>query len=208
LNSEYFYSDRVVGRMIKNPLDFVIGLYKQFEIDIPKTKTEYKDAYYCWRTITLLTWQLEMRYFDPPDVGGWKAYYQKPKYYKSWITSTNLKIYDKIIDAVTGCGQEVEQTGELLYIDVIDFVAKFDAPFDPGAVVEELANLLFSYPISKEQHNQLKNILVPGLPDAVWGRALKTYLNNTDDLDLRDSLEEKLKLLIKTMLKLPEYFLM
>ena len=67
---------------------------------------------------------------------------------------------------------------------------------------------MFNYPISQEQLNALKEILIPGLPDFEWSVEYSEYLANPSDEALRISVENKLRNLIGTMVQMSEFQIM
>ena len=70
-----------------------------------------------------------------------------------------------------------------------------------------MANTLFPNPISQGQIEFLKEILIPGLPDYEWTVEYAEYLEDPDNQDKRIGVENKLKALLGTMLKMPENYL-
>ncbi|MEM1123742.1 MAG: DUF1800 family protein, partial [Bacteroidota bacterium] len=73
LKSQHFFDANLTGPMIKNPLDFVVGLYRQFEVTIGGNINQ---NYRNFRRIDRSMENLQMTYLEPPNVAGWKAYYQ------------------------------------------------------------------------------------------------------------------------------------
>ncbi|MCC6725723.1 MAG: DUF1800 family protein, partial [Saprospiraceae bacterium] len=90
MKSEHFFDILNIGPMIKNPIDFVMGLFNTFDIDmsaatVPQNYAVFTQAF-------TRTSQMQMPYYDPPSVAGWKAYYQEPVFYRHWISSITLPI--------------------------------------------------------------------------------------------------------------------
>ena len=90
LKSEHFYDIENYGCMIKNPMDFTMALINQFEVQIPTDlELQYRTGLgYLYQFLALL----QMQYYNPPNVAGWKAYYQEPSYYQIWTNSVTLPI--------------------------------------------------------------------------------------------------------------------
>lgn len=203
LESQHFFDAELIGPMIKNPLDFTIGLIRQFELAIPD---DFNKEYRVWNALNKLLPNLQMVYFEPPDVAGWKAYYQEPGYYQIWISSVTLTARMQYTDLLSVEGRRVSAVPILL--DVLSFIQKIEDALDPNAVIETFAKILFTQPLSEQQHIYLKEILIPGLPDYEWTVEYSDYLSNPTDKDLRQGVENRLRMLIKTMLSMPEYYLM
>jgi hypothetical protein len=149
--------------------------------------------------------------FHHPDVAGWKAYYQKPLYYKTWVNNYLLPKrlqYCKVL--VTGgvlLIDEREYTVPPL-VPVLLIVSSITNADDPVALIRSLANQLFNYEISQNQIDSLKDILIPGLPDFEWTIEYSDYLGDPSDIPLRISIENKLRNLIGTMVQMSEFQIM
>ncbi len=204
LTSEHFFASDLIGPMIKNPLDFVIPLFRQFEIAIPPD--DFNAQYRIWNRINALMPNLQMTYFQPPDVAGWKAYYQAPSYYQTWISSVTLTSRMMITDTLATMQNRI--AGVPIIIDVLSFVQSLENPLDPNSLINESAKILFTQPLTDSQLTFLKEILIPGLPDFEWTVEYSDYLSDPEDMDLRQGVENRLRSLVQAMLSMPEYYLM
>jgi uncharacterized protein (DUF1800 family) len=203
LSSQHFYDSLNIGPMIKNPYDFSIALFKQNDISLPTdTKGIYDISVLLFGYISLM----EMQYFAPPSVAGWKAYYQEPAFYRIWINSSTLRPRMLMTDIFASVGFRLPNTG-LLQIDVFEIVASTSLPQDPNVLIEELAALYFPMPITPEQIAGLKEVLIPGLPDFEWTVEYNLYLENPNNAIIKGAVEIKLRNLLKTMLNMPEFYL-
>jgi uncharacterized protein (DUF1800 family) len=202
LGSAHFFDAMNVGPMIKNPLDFSWGLLKQLYVPLPATTA----AKHLLLSTLLRTVNLQqMEYFNPPEVAGWKAYYQEPAFYRIWINSTTLGARMSLSDRLIGDGILINNFR--LRIMPLEVLTHCSEPEDPGALVQELAALFFPRPLTQEQISDLKNILVPGLPDYVWGTEYRQYIANPTNTTYRNTVETKLRKLFKAMLSMAEYYL-
>ena len=93
-------------------------------------------------------------------------------------------------------------------VPVLDIAAGVNDAHDPNILIQELTDRMFNYPISQEQLNALKEILIPGLPDFEWTVEYSEYLANPSDEALRISVENKLRNLIGTMVQMSEFQIM
>ena len=202
LSSEHFFNFLNVGPMIKNPMVFIMNILRQFEVAFP---TEMFQSYNMKFRLYQATTLLQMQYYFPPSVAGWKAYYQEPLYYRTWINSTTLQYRFGYTDVLSTVGYVFG--GQRLVIDVLNFITTLDNPYDPNDVVLEFAKILFPQPITDGQVTALKEILVPGLPDFEWTVEYGEYAADPDNSDLALSIEVKLRNLIRTMLTMPEFYL-
>lgn len=202
LGSEHFFDILSMGPMIKNPIDFVVTLLNQFEIEINDTmEIQYATWHQQFNKIKLM----DMEYYQPPNVAGWKAYYQEPLFYRNWINASTLPQRMAYTDKMANNGYSI--SGERIKIEPLKMVNTFDNPYDPNEVISEFTQLLFPQPLTDGQLASLKEVLLPGLPDFEWTVEYGDYAANPDDQDLSDAVENKLQDLIKVMLSMPEYYL-
>lgn len=202
LKSEHFYMSEHIGCMIKHPMDFYVSPLVQFEIDqIP----ELQNNYYFWTAIFRGTIPHGMEYFQHPSVAGWKAYYQEPVFYRSWISSVTMPLRveftDNIVDGNIRLGRV------RVAMDVLGIVAGMSNPTEPNSLINELSDWLFTNRIPDEQRAFFKEILIPGLPDYEWTIEYNDYLSNPGDENLKNAIESKLKALFKAMLRSPDFYL-
>ena len=204
LNSEHFFDMLSVGPMIKNPIDFVISLFNTFEVEFNETNL---NTYYRSMVGAALPHLelLQMVPYNQPSVAGWKAYYQEPGFYRSWISAATLpprmEFTNKYVNVGLGMGDFPVK------IDALKFAASIDDPFDPNSLIEEFSKILYPQPISQEQKDLLKSILIPGLPDFEWTVEYGAHINDPDDTDLEAAVRSKLEDLLTAMLSMPEYYL-
>ncbi len=203
LKSQHFFDMLSMGCIIKNPIDFVMGLVNQLEVPVPDNLTP---QYFSWLSLFQVTPEMQMQYYAPPDVAGWKAYYQEPSYYRLWINSVTLPQRMSFTDTMATTGLELNPQFSL-QIDVLNFILTIDNNLDPNAVVSEFASILFPQPLTQIQLDYLKNALIPGLPDYEWTIEFGDYLVDPTNMDLATSIENKLRNLFKAMLAMPEYHL-
>lgn len=203
LKSEHFFHIRSVGPMIKNPIDHVITGIKTFGvIQYPE---DLKSRYEIWYRIFDQTPRMQMEYFSPPEVAGWKVYYQAPAYYRLWINASTLPMRMNFTNTLVLEGLAGEDVR--LELNVLDFIKTLDDPYDPNKVVEDFAKILCPKSLTANQLKLLKEILLPGLPDHVWGVEYTNYEADPNDLQQAMLIDEKLRQLLRVMLNLPEFFL-
>ena len=195
--------------MVKSPIDLMLSVTKSLLVSAPTTSVneEYYFAYIMYLACTDLNQSL----FHHPDVAGWKAYYQEPLFYKSWVNNYLLpKRLDYCRIIVTG-GNLITKGKKFKVpplVPVLQIASGITNSQDPTILITELANQLFNYPIEQSQIDTLKNILIPGLPDFEWTLEYSNFLANPTDDFLRISIESKLRNLIGVMVQMPEFQIM
>jgi len=207
LASEHFFENTFC--MIKSPTDLILSATKSLLLSAPTSSIneEYEFALILY----LATSDIGQSIFHHPDVAGWKAYYQKPLYYKTWVNNYLLPKrleYCKVL--VTGGILLIDKKSYTVppLVPVLLIVSSITAAEDPIILIRSLANQLFNYEISQNQIDSLKDILIPGLPDFEWTIEYLDYLEDPSDNDLRTSIENKLRNLIGTMVQMSEFQIM
>jgi len=200
--SEHFYDVNSLGCIIKNPIDFMLILIKQFNVAFPANE---RQKYALWNGVFRLIELLQMAYFSPPSVAGWKAFYQEPAYNQLWINSVTLIIRQLISDVMATSG--FESFDGRFRIDVLAFTATMDNPLDPNDLVKGIVEVIYPNKLDQDQIDILKQILIPGLPDFEWTVEYKAYLDNPEDEEVRNGVDTRLRQLIRAMMARPEYHL-
>ncbi len=198
LSSTHFYNN--VGCMIKNPMDFIFNSLNQTNIKVVGTDVQ---KYAQWIALVNYSGLLQMRYFDAPNVAGWKAYYQEPGFYKTWLNSVTMPLRTSLTDAL--CSPTLAVRGIRIDIDVLALIKDFSNPKDLEILINDATLLLLPKPISDNQFITLKEITNPGLPDYEWTVEYEAYLANPTNNTLRKAVENKLRALFTYIMRMPEY---
>lgn len=213
LSSAHFFHSQNLGPMIKSPMDFAVSAIRQLEVALP---TELAPRYHSLYKIYEEMIGMGMEYYKPPEVAGWKAWYQMPLYYRSWATSTTLQLRSKFVKDLLGQGIEVDDDhAVLLRAHPLDILNGLDKPEDPNHIVRVFADLLFPMPLTgtidgqgafvSGQYYGLKDVLIPGLPDFEWMIEYTDYLANPGDPDKEGAIDGKIRQLLQLMLSLAEF---
>lgn len=200
--SVHFFNFLNMGPMIKNPIDFLVSPFKQFNVRFSVNQGSYYNAW--WQFFRVLP-LMQMEYLNPPDVAGWKAYYQAPSYYRTWINSTTLPVRMEFVEKLMTTGYTFNNFK--YKIDVLTFVQTLDTPGNPNDLIREIAGLIYPQPLTDKQVSALKEVLIPGLEDYVWTSEYTEYIYNPNDNSLKRTVESRLVALLKIMLAMPEYHL-
>ncbi len=200
LSSEHFYQENAIGCMIKSPIDFSASLLKPFEVELPFTIIQQYTTWYSFFAVNA-AFQQEM--FSPPSVAGWKAYYQDPIYFRNWINSVTLPLRRALSDGMAlGLVNIFDQPWG---IDTLKIVDKIPSAEDPNVLIQALVDLALPWPLTQNQLDALKEVLIPGLPDFEWTIEYGGYkLDPTNEL-LKTAVTTRLKLLFRAIFSLPEF---
>jgi uncharacterized protein (DUF1800 family) len=174
-NSQHFFDNiQSTGAIIRNPIDYCIGLARTMNFDINSGSAA--GDYYAISFLDTRFSNLQMRPGSPPNVAGWPAYYQTPNYHELWINSETLRRRKEYIDALITNGIN---TGTPKYrVDVLAFTRTLDAPSNPNLLIAEAIELLHVSPADANVTAQLKSILLSGQTnDSYWTTAWNNYAN-------------------------------
>lgn len=201
--SQHFYdvnntdtSLKVVGSLIKSPVELVMNTLKFFKIEFP---TEFYSVYTGGIISSIKKQGLDL--YEPIDVAGYPAYHQFPTYNRFWITSNNLpNRYKFAADLIQGRFPEIK-------LDVLEYVsdtANISNPADADVLLSELIDYLFPQEIPQERYNFFLNILLDTLDKTHWTSEWNDYVSSNDDTVVRPILEN----LFVSLLQTPEFQLM
>jgi uncharacterized protein (DUF1800 family) len=210
LGSQHFFDAANYGGMIKSPVDFIVGLCREFKVPFP-VATEYVDQYGLWEQVRNQAAAMQQNIGDPPNVAGWQAYYQTPEFDKLWISSDTLPKRNQFSDRMVNNG--FMRNGKKAGIDVLVFAAGLPDPQDPDRLVADSVQALLAVALPSEQLQVIKtSILLSGLvginSDHYWTTAWQACQNNPDDKVNRNAVINKLKNLYRHLMELPEYQLL
>jgi uncharacterized protein (DUF1800 family) len=199
--SEHFFSSEYVGSMIKSPLDFLIGMFRELGPTIPIQANDRFDYLEYLRKVISISLQ---NIIDPPSVSGWPAYYQEPIYYKDWINSETLKLRSRWINIFSDKTYKERNTTNS--IDFIEVLKTYDNPQDPNSLVEESLKRLISFPANADFKASLKKILLSDQDqDYYWTDAWNDFIANQNNAEKRAIVERRLILFMQNIMFNPEY---
>jgi hypothetical protein len=202
LSSEHFFSSDYYGSQIKTPLDFSIGIFRKCEIPLSDLFT---DNYKLWLEVYYACRNMEMTLGDPPDVAGWPEYYKAPAYYELWINSATVPQRTSYSDKMASSG--ITKNGFKYVIDPFKLTAIINDPSVVSSLINEIADILLPVPLSETKYDQLKETLIPGLPDSTWTFEWNKYIANPNDATQKSLVSKKLLALIKAIFRMPEFYL-
>lgn len=204
ISSEHFFDNAVRSCQIKSPVDLFIGMIREFEINFP-AQDQTTTNYTLWNLIVGYLSSSQQDIGDPPDVSGWKAYYQAPLYYGNWINTDTMPKRLQYAQNLITTGYTV--AGFKMIVNATDYVKGFKTPNDPGALISQMCGQLLALDISDQHKNQIKkDILLSGQEDdKYWMSAWNTFINNPNDTFNNNYVNTTLVNLLRYIINLPEY---
>jgi uncharacterized protein (DUF1800 family) len=204
LSSQHFFDTMNRGCQIKSPVDMLIGMLREFEVKFP-TPDLYATNYGLWNFIVSYLNNLQQNIGDPPDVSGWKAYYQEPSFYEYWINTDTLPKRIQYLDYFVVSGYTF--SGFKMVVDGLSYAKKMAAPSDPNKLIDELVANLLCIPLSVTHKAQIKkDILFSGQSsDYYWTSAWDLYISTPSNAANTKYVTTAITNLIKYIVDLPEY---
>lgn len=202
-SSEHFFDPVNRACLIKGPVDFCIGLCREFNIVFPP-ETDYVNQYYMHDYIRTQASNMQQNIGDPPNVAGWAAYYQEPQFHELWINSDTLPRRNQLTDVMMANGYT--RNGKKINIDTLAFVNALSDPANPNTLIIDSLTIMYAIEVSQQVKDFLKSILLSGqLSDSYWTDAWTTYKANTNIVANRAIVLTRLQAMYKYLMNLPEY---
>ena len=195
LASEHFFELARAGALVRSPLEHLCDLVRGLGQEHPPLGTE--PGQWLRRRWTWTLTDQGMRLWQPPSVAGWPAYYQAPQYHRDWINASTLQIRAKLALSLTGNG--VTHDGVRYEPDLLALIASFDNPHDPNALIAEAVARFLPRPVDQAFTDALKDALIPGLPDFEWTVEYDEYLADPDDAAKRESVDRKVRDMLRAL---------
>ncbi len=201
--SSHFFLIQNRSCQIKSPVDFTIGLCKEFEISFPDG-LDYINLYYMYDYIRGQAQVIQQNIGDPPNVSGWPAYYQEPQYYELWINSDTLPKRNLFTDRFISNGYT--RNGKKIAIDPLLYTAGFAKPDDPDQLVNDVIAHLYTIDVSLDVKTFLKSILLSNqTTNNYWTQAWSSYIQSPNDTAKKNIVLTRLKEFYKYVMNLEEY---
>ena len=203
--SNHFFLTQNRSCNIKSPIDYVVGLAREYEIACPAA-SDYLSHYYMCKYLRETAANFQQDICDPPNVSGWAAYYQNPQYYELWINSDTLPKRNAFTDRFIANGYTAN--AKTIVINSLDYTNKFIKPEDPNQLITEALSHLFTIDVNDEVKRFLKSILLSGqADDKYWTDAWLAYKASPNDNTKTNIVTTRLKAFYKYIMNLEEYHL-
>ncbi len=201
LSSDYFFNGGHEGCIVSSPIDYMFKLIKGYDLDVPSDQIE---KYNLLGRLMVFVESLDQTLMDVPEVAGWKAYYQEPLFYKTWINSFSLQRRQQLADGVVFLRSD-RGFSSFGFIDMMEQMG--DKAYELDTFIREIASFIFPFDITDEQVEALTNIVLQGAPATEWRENYDNYLADPTNRDLRLGLELSLLQLFIAIAKMPEFHL-
>ena len=205
--SRHFY-DLVYSSacIIKSPLDFVIDLCNEFNVQFPNP-TDNEATYAVWQSIQNEAAEMQQELGAIPEVAGWYAYYQEPAFHELWVNTATYTRRTVFTDRMIADG--IMSNNQTIVIDPVAFAEQLANPGNPNLLITQSLEILFRYPLSESGKEFIKrSILLSGqTQDHYWTDAWDAYKANPSNTGTKAIVISRLKAFYKYIMNLPEYHL-
>ncbi len=204
LKSEHFFDSLNQGCLIKSPIDKIVGMCREFKV-VFQPDTDYVSNYGLWNYLVSWGTNMQQSIGDPPDVSGWKAYYQEPQFYEIWINADTLPKRNQFTDTLIVSGYTFNS--KKIVVDGSEFAKTLPSPQDPNLLLTDSIKILFRIPLSQTSRDQIKkDILLGGqTSDYYWTNAWVQFIAVPTDTANANIVKTRLRDLYKYLMNLSEY---
>ena len=207
--SAHFFDMNNVGCVIKNPVELVAGIIRQTAFPLPDPSAD--EFMQMMNSLEGICWELQMDILDPPNVAGWPAYHQVPDFHEIWINTTTLPTRGRFTDSVLN-GIRPQGNSTSYKLDPVAYAATLSNPGDPFKLVDDIATDLLppiqnGAAITADQKDYLI-YSVMGLvksDEYEWTAAWNNARQNPPDDNALKIVTNKLKTLLKFVMRMPEF---
>lgn len=202
LTSQHFFdSQKARACMIKNPVDYIVGLARQFGLAYT-TPPDYINNYKNWLYLLDSGTNQQMRIGNPPNVAGWTAYYQAPSYHELWINAETLRRKKEFSDKL------ITSSNNGMSFDILGFTASLDNPSDPNALIDEVTELFHVVTDDAAIRSKLKSILLSNqVTDSYWTTAWDAYVAAPTNTTNLNTVRTRLRTFYQAVTGMAEYHL-
>jgi hypothetical protein len=203
LKSEYFFAEEFYNSMIKSPMEYSMGLFKEFDMinghmthyeenviynsyfdeDKKRFDSKFLDStyrsYHIFREVKHgYIGRQGYSFGSPPSVSGWQAYYQEPVYDLVWVNSDSIKRRKELAETIVRNGFGFQNRNQLRF-DLNVLLKKTKDPTDINSFIRDLAKLITGIDLNEKAFIRIKkSILGDNLPDYYWADAVRAFQNS------------------------------
>lgn len=204
LKSEHFFDALAKGCQIKSPVDLIVNLCREFNVQFAPA-ADYAANYGFYNYLVNWGANMQQNIADPPDVSGWKPYYQEPQFYEIWINSDTLPKRNQFTDTMVVNGYTF--SGKKIQVDGLEFAKTLSDPRNPDTLINDILTIMYRMDISAASKNQLKSDILLGgqTSDHYWTNAWDMYITNPGNMANTATVRNRLRDLLKYFMDLSEY---
>ena len=220
LGSAHFFDNSFYNSIIKSPIEFMFGFFKEFEMDlfntisggdIPKKFSDPLTAnFYKFKNLQWEMSNIGLNFTNPPSVSGWPAYYQAPVFDLFWINSDTIAKRSNSGNAIAKWGLYLG-SGDIkgnihLQIDKIKFVNSLKSPDNIDLVIDETVERIMCAPISAKAKARIKASVLEGNAASYYTQLYQSHMSKPTE-ETRLTLSKRLENLFGALFQMGEIHL-
>jgi uncharacterized protein (DUF1800 family) len=202
--SDHFFETLQQGCLIKNAVDKMMGDSRMLGYTDPTT-FGIEDENFAYIRMYFNASNNGFALLDPPNVSGWKMYYQSPQFHELCINSdTYPKRLAYSDQTLSNYGLYVSGANQLK-VDFPEFAATLSNPSDPDVLIADCINLFLGLDLDAAVKQTLKNILLNNnTSNSYWTVAWNNYISAPTDVTYLSVIRNRMRNMLTEMLRLPE----
>ena len=201
--SEHFFDLLNRGCIIKSPIDFAVGMVREYDVPFPDA-SNIEGQYAAWDKVRSQASNMAQDVGDPPNVAGWPAFYQEPLFHEIWINSDSLPKRNQFTDRMANNGYT--SNGATLVFNPVTFTETLTLPGDPLLLIDEVLSLLYSIDVSQNVKDYLLTILLSGQSqNYYWSNAWDDYVGDPSNTSYYNIVHTRLQSFYRYIMDLSEY---
>ncbi len=214
--SDHFFDVANMDCIIKSPIEYFIGLFRNMNFEIPATAThEHRGSFFQRLNNNYLALNSQSL-GDPPNVSGWPSSYQIPFFNQIWMNTDTAPKRMVYTDYFMRSAGAYVRPGVYFKIDLIGLVEDIELTLappvtsvsDPNVLISEFVDIFLGVGLSQASKDYYKTILLSGQSsDFYWTFAWNDYKANPTNVTFRNIVETRLRNMFTEMLRLPEHHL-
>jgi uncharacterized protein (DUF1800 family) len=214
LSSQHFFDVAQKACVIKSPMDFLVGVAREFDIEFPAISaspadSDYQNLYTAWYYLVTSAAAQGQNIGDPPNVAGWAAYYQEPSFHEVWINTDTFPKRLVVTDLLLTTNGKAIATGKKLWIDVVKYTNGFGDAIagDPNLLIDAVLELHYRVPPTTAMRTYLKTTILLGgqASDHYWTDAWTAYKAAPTNAAALSLVTTRLQAFYKFLIQNPEY---
>ncbi len=203
LMSEHFYDQANHGASIKSPLDFLVGFWRSFGVEMP-TQASPENIRDIKNSLHWSMSNIGLEVMDPPNVAGYAAYYQIPQFDKHWISTNTITSRALQTDSFVFWGFWSQSL--LTNVDLISYLKQLDHPEDPVQLIDDISERHMGIELTPEVKANMLAILLSGQQtNSYWTNAWFDHLDDPGNAMKKEIVQSRLKVMFQFFFQRSEF---
>jgi uncharacterized protein (DUF1800 family) len=202
--SDHFFELAGQGSLIKNPFDFCIGALRMLDVQ-PNPSSNLQEFYFAFLNQNYYLNSMGQSLLDPPNVSGYKAYYQGPEYHQLWINSNTYPKRLRWLDNLTSSYGFYVSAAVQYRSDLAHYASTLSNPADPDILIDDIIAMFFGVDVSTSKRDYFKSYILNNTGNnSYWTTLWNNYVANPTNTTYSNPVNNRLRQMIREMLHMCE----